>query len=92
MQDVEIDKVKAELKEKYSEQDDQRTAGDDMTKKIEEKNEKITECYKKKDSLKDEYWKMRFEAREQNDEIIWIDWLNEEKECLVSSTKEREAH
>jgi len=59
-QEAEIDKVKAELKEKYTDQDEQRAVADQITEKIEEKNEKITECYKSKDSIKDEYWSLRF--------------------------------
>lgn len=63
-----------------------------MTAQIEEKNEKITESYKKKDSLRDEHWKLMFDSREQKDEINYIDWLQEEKDRLKSDEEEREKH
>jgi hypothetical protein len=67
--------IKATLDEKKGEQNEKKDALDKSSEELDELTNKMNETYVEKDKVKDDFWKARFDHREQQDLIEYINWM-----------------
>lgn len=78
----EIDDVKATLDEKNEEKNEKKDALDKTAEELDEMSSQMNLIYTQKETAKDEFWKAKFDYREQQDLIDYINFLTEEVDFI----------
>lgn len=93
MLNAEMEAIRKELEQTNAEKDETREQIDGFNTQISAIDEELNGLYKKKDEMREAYWKGRYDFKKQDQEIQHIQWMQRQKDRVVqqkAEAKERE--
>ena len=75
MLNKEMELIRKDLEQTNAEKDETRAAADKISEQITAVDEELTALYGKKDAKREEYWKGRYDFKEQREKIMHIEWM-----------------
>ena len=84
MLNKEMELIRKDLEQTNAEKDETRAAADKISEQITAVDEELTALYAKKDAKREEYWKGRYDFKEQREKILHIEWMQRQKDKVLN--------
>lgn len=81
---AEMEAIRKELEQTKAEKDEQSEQVDGFNKQINVIEDELNALYKKKDDLREAYWKGRYDFKMQDQEIQHIQWMQRQKDRVLN--------
>lgn len=91
MKEEKISDVKNASQEKRNKQTEVKETAEKFTVVIEKSNETISDIYKNKDKLREEYFKAKMDYEIQNDRVRWIKRMAADQRSLTGKNEDKQA-